>query len=136
MTKNTELIIYSQSSLFCLIKFLFMKKIIILMLIILGFTSCTQNFSRSESEVYVVENVTTTSTTMTFKFRGVNEPRTYTIVACQDGEGYPVYKKGDVVEIKNSCVSHIPFPTIWWIICPPIVCFIIGFLVAVMLSPN
>lgn len=121
---------YFQNLLFCLIKLSFMRKIIIVMLIILGFASCTKNVSRQESEVFVIENVTVSPTTITFKFRGVNKPRTYAIAACQDGTGEMVYKKGDVVEIKNSRLSHISTPTIWATIVPLAVLLVIFCLIA------
>lgn len=85
-----------------------MKKIIILMLIILGFTSCVKNASRQDSEVFSIENVTVSPTTMTFKFRGVDKPRTYSLIACQDEEGkYPSYKAGEVVKISENRVYHV-----------------------------
>ena len=102
-----------------------MRKIIIVMLIILGFASCTKNVSRQESEVFVIENVTISPTTITFKFRGVNKPRTYAIAACQDGTGEMAYKKGDVVEIKNSRLSHVHSHNVWDIIVPLCVGFVV-----------
>ena len=102
-----------------------MRKIIIVMLIILGFASCTKNVSRQESEVFVIENVTISPTTITFKFRGVNKPRTYAIAACQDGTGEMVYKKGDVVEIENSRLSHVHSQNVWDIIVPLCVGFVV-----------
>ncbi len=122
---------YIQNSLFCLIKLLLMRKIIIVMLIILGLTSCAKNYSRQESEVFAIENVTVSPTTITFKFRGVDKPRTYAIAACQDGDEYPVYKSGEVVEIENFRVSHVIRPTFWIAAIPAIVCLIIGFFIGV-----
>ncbi len=84
-----------------------MKKIIILMLIIVGFASCTKNVSRQESEVFVIENVTVSPTTITFKFRGVNKPRTYAIAACQDGEGSTVYKIENAVKVEKDQICSI-----------------------------
>lgn len=106
-----------------------MKKIIILMLILLGFTSCIKYSSNQESEVFAIENVTVSPTTITFKFRGVDKPRTYAIAACQDGDEYPVYKSGQLVEIENFRVSHVISPTGWMIIIPAVVCLIIGFFI-------
>ena len=45
-----------------------MKKIIILMLIILGLTSCGEKSVTKNDEVFVIENVTVSPTTLTFKF--------------------------------------------------------------------
>ena len=71
LTNNVSLLRYFQNSLFCLIKLSLMRKIIIVMLIIVGFASCEENGYAGEDAVYTVENVTVSSTTMTFKFRGV-----------------------------------------------------------------
>ena len=79
-----------------------MRKIIIVMLIIVGFASCTKNVSRQESEVFVIENVTVSPKTITFKFRGVDKPQTYAISACQDGEGSTVYKIENAVEVEKD----------------------------------
>lgn len=102
-----------------------MKKIIILMLIIMGFTSCSGNISHQDGKIYTVEDVTATSTDMTFKFEGVAEPETFSVEACQDSENYPVYKKGDVVKIENSRLSHMHSHDIWAIIVPLWICVVI-----------
>ena len=102
-----------------------MRNIIILMSIILGFASCEENGYAGEDAVYTVENVTVSSTTMTFKFRGVDKPRTFSVEACQDSENYPVYKKGDVVEIENSRLSHVHSQNVWDIIVPLWVGFVV-----------
>ena len=111
-----------------------MKKIIILMLIILGFTSCTENVSRQNSEVFVIENVTFSPTTITFKFKGVDKPRTYAIATCQDGDEYPVYKSGEVVEIENFRVSHVIYPTYGMMIILIAVGMIVGFFIGVKVA--
>ena len=125
LTNNMAVIIYFQSLLFCLIKLLHMRKIIIVMLIILGFASCSGNISHQDGEVYTVEDVTATSTDMTFKFEGVTEPKTFSVEACQDSENYPAYKKGDVVEIENSRLSHVHSQNVWDIIVPLCVGFVV-----------
>ena len=102
-----------------------MRKIIIVMLIILGFASCSGNILHQDGEVYTVEDVTATSTDMTFKFEGVTEPQTFSVEACQDSENYPAYKKGDVVEIENSRLSHVHSQNIWDIIVPLWVGFVV-----------
>ena len=102
-----------------------MRKIIILMLIILGFTSCSGNISHQDGKIYTVEDVTATSTDMTFKFEGVTKPQIFSVEACQDSENYPAYKKGDVVEIENSRLSHVHSQNIWDVIVP----FWVGFVV-------
>lgn len=87
-----------------------MKKIIILMLIILGLTSCGEKSLSKNDEVFVIENVTVSPTTLTFKFRGVEKTRTYSLLACQDKEGkYPSYETGEVVRIRENRVSHMEF---------------------------
>ena len=108
LTNNMAVIIYFQNLLFCLIKLLRMRKIIILMLIILGFASCGEKSSTNNDEVFVIENVTVSPTTLTFKFRGVEKTRTYSLLACQDEEGkYPSYETGEVVKISENRVSHV-----------------------------
>lgn len=102
-----------------------MRKIIIVMLIILGLTSCSGNISHQDGKIYTVEDVTAASTDMTFKFEGVTEPQTFSVEACQDSENYPAYKKSDVVEIENSRLSHVYSRNIWNIIVP----FWVGFVV-------
>lgn len=77
------------------------------MSIILGFASCTKNVSRQESEVFVIENVTVSPTTITFKFRGVDKPRTFSVEACQDGEGSTVYKIENAVEVEEDQICSI-----------------------------
>ena len=84
-----------------------MRKIIIVMLIIVGFASCEENGYAGEDAVYTVENVTVSSTTMTFKFRGVDKPQTYAISACQDGEGSTVYKIENAVEVEKDQICSI-----------------------------
>ena len=87
-----------------------MKKIIIFMLIILGLTSCGEKSLTKNDEVFVIENVTVSPTTLTFKFRGVEKTRTYSLLACQDEEGkYPSYETGEVVRIRENRVSHMEF---------------------------
>ena len=102
-----------------------MRKIIIVMLIILGFASCSGDISHQDGEVYTVEDVTATSTDITFKFEGVTEPKTFSVEACQDSENYPAYKKGDVVEIENSRLSHVHSQNVWDIIVPLCVGFVV-----------
>ena len=125
LTNNMAVIIYFQNLLFCLIKLLRMRKIIIVMLIILGFASCSGDISHQDGEVYTVEDVTATSTDMTFKFEGVTEPKTFSVEACQDSENYPAYKKGDVVDIENYRLSHVYSQNIWDIIVPLWVGFVV-----------
>lgn len=84
-----------------------MKKIIILMLIILGLTSCGEKSLTKNDEVFVIENVTVSPTTLTFKFRGVDKPQTYAISACQDGEGSTVYKIENAVEVEKDQICSI-----------------------------
>ncbi len=98
------------------------------MLIILGLASCSENISHQDGEVYTIEDVTATSTDITLKFEGVTEPQTFSVEACQDSENYPVYKKGDVVEIENSRLSHVQSHNIWAIIVPLWVCVVIIFI--------
>lgn len=111
-----------------------MRNIIILMLIILGFASCSRNISHQEGKVYTVEDVTATSTDMTFKFEGVAEPKTFSVEACQDSENYPVYKKGDVVKIENFRLSHMHSRNIWDVIVPLWVCVVIISIAGMILS--
>lgn len=115
-----------------------MKKIIIVMLIIVGFASCEENGYAGEDAVYTVENVTVSSTTMTFKFRGVDKTQTFAIAACSDNGNYPNYGRGDVVKVKDCRVCHVTVQTIpvWGIICYTILIFLVGFLIAVIVSPN
>ncbi len=84
-----------------------MRKIIIVMLIIVGFASCKKDVSRQESEVFVIENVTVSPKTITFKFRGVDKPQTYAISACQDGEDSTVYKIENAVEVEKDQICSI-----------------------------
>ena len=102
-----------------------MRKIIIVMLIIVGFASCSGNILHQDGEVSTFEDVTATSTDMTFKFEGVTEPKTFSVEACQDSENYPAYKKGDVVEIENSRLSHVHSQNVWDIIVPLWVGFVV-----------
>ena len=75
-----------------------MKKIILLMLIVLCVSSCQKNVSVEEGNVYVVENVSVSPTTITFKFKGVEKTQTFSLVSCQDERGkFPSYKKGEIV---------------------------------------
>lgn len=110
-----------------------MRKIIILMLIILGFTSCEENGYAGDDAVYTVENVSVSPTTMTFKFRGVDKTQTFAIAACSDNGNYPSYGRGDVVKVKNCRVFHVTVQAIpvWGIVGYTILMLLIGFLIGV-----
>lgn len=71
--------------------------------------SCSKDVSiPAESDVFVVEDAKVSETTITFNFKGVSEPKTFSIISCQDdSESFPSYKKGDVVLIKDCRVSHL-----------------------------
>lgn len=80
----------------------------ILTLVGLCMSSCSRNLSIPEGDVFVVEDVKVSETTITFHFKGVSEPKTFSIISCQDdSESFPSYKKGDVVLVNDCRVSHL-----------------------------
>lgn len=103
-----------------------MKKIILLMLIVLCVSSCQENVSVDEGNVYVVENVSVSPTTITFKFKGVEKTQTFSLVSCQDERGeFPSYEKGEIVKVENNQVSHLTETPNFYIV----VFFLIGFII-------
>ena len=85
-----------------------MRIFFILTLVGLCMSSCTKDVSIPEGDVFVVEDVKVSETTITFHFKGVSESKTFSIISCQDdSESFPSYKKGDVVLVKNCRVSHL-----------------------------
>ena len=103
-----------------------MKKIILLMLIVFCVSSCQENVSVDEGNVYVVENVSVSPTTITFKFKGVEKTQTFSLVSCQDERGkFPSYKKGEIVKVENNRISHLTETPNFYIV----VFFLIGFII-------
>lgn len=84
-------------------------KVIFFILTLVGLCmSCSKDVSIPEGDVFVVEDVKVSETTITFNFKGVSEPKTFSIISCQDdSESFPSYKKGDVVLVKDCRVSHL-----------------------------
>ena len=73
----------------------------------MGFASCGESTFCHKREIDAVESVKVTSTTITFKFKGVDKPQTYAIAACQNGEGSTVYKVENAVEVEKDQVCSV-----------------------------